>query len=171
MADPGRFSKAVCSHGFAVTPLARDFPRVRPALRELTAILQDTACDVLLCHGYKAHMLGRMAARRVGIPAVAVSRGWTGESRRVKFYEWLDRRHLLLMDHVVCVSEGQAAKVRRWCRVPAERLSVIRNRARLNTVEKPTPRRGPAYSLSSQAKWPESSSRLVGSVQKRASTC
>jgi glycosyltransferase involved in cell wall biosynthesis len=133
------FLEAVRSHGFAVTPLARDFPRVQPALRELTAMLQDTAYDVLLCHGYKAHMLGRMASRRVGIPAVAVSRGWTGESRRVKFYEWLDRRHLPLMDHVVCVSEGQAAKVRRWCRVPAERLSVIRNSARLSTVEKRDP--------------------------------
>jgi len=127
------------SHGLAVAALACDFPRIRSALRELTALLRDTACDVLLCHGYKAHLLGRLAARRVGIPAVAVSRGWTSETRRVRLYEWLDRRHLRLMDHVVCVSEGQAAKVRRWCHVPAERLSVIRNSARLAAFEERDP--------------------------------
>lgn len=125
------FLDEVRARGFAAAALRQDFPRVRAALRELTTFLRDARCDVLLCHGYKAHLLGRVAARRVGVSAVAVSRGWTGETRRVKLYEWLDRRHLRLMDHVVCVSEGQAAKVRRWCRVPAPRLSVIHNSARL----------------------------------------
>ena len=67
---------------------------------------------------------------------IAVSRGWTGETRKVKLYEWLDRRHLRFMDHVVCVSDGQAEKVRKWCRVPANRMSVIRNSARLGAFEK-----------------------------------
>ena len=43
------------------------------------------------------------------------------------------------MDHVVCVSEGQAEKVRRLCRVPSSRLSVIRNSARLAAFEKHDP--------------------------------
>ena len=73
------------------------------------------------------------------IPAIAVSRGWTGETRKVRLYEWLDRRHLRLMDHVVCVSDGQAEKVRRLCRVPESRLSVIRNSARLAAFEKRDP--------------------------------
>jgi glycosyltransferase involved in cell wall biosynthesis len=73
------------------------------------------------------------------VPAVAVSRGWTGETRKVKLYEWLDRRHLRLMDRVVCVSEGQAEKVRNWCGVPVERMSVIRNSARLGAFEKADP--------------------------------
>jgi glycosyltransferase involved in cell wall biosynthesis len=34
------------------------------------------------------------------------------------------------MDHVVCVSQSQAGRVRRWCTVPAERISVIYNSAR-----------------------------------------
>lgn len=131
----GAFLDEARAAGFAAVALAADFPNVRSALREVTALAHGAACDVLLCHGYKAHILGRLAARRVGIPAVAVSRGWTGESARVKLYEWLDRRHLRLMDHIVCVSEGQAAKVRRWCRVPAKRLSVIRNSARRAAFE------------------------------------
>lgn len=125
------FLQTVCQQGFPAFELENDFPHIRAAIRELTHLLRRTACEVLLCHGYKANMLGRLAARRAGIPAVAVSRGWTGESFKVRLYEWLDRRHLRFMDHVVCVSEGQAQKVRHWCGIPDQRLTVIRNSARL----------------------------------------
>jgi glycosyltransferase involved in cell wall biosynthesis len=133
------FLNEVRSHGFPAFALSTDFPRIVTALRELVSLLRATACDVLLCHGYKAHILGRIAARWVGIPAIAVSRGWTGESQRVKVYEWLDRRHLRFMDHVVCVSDGQAAKVRNWCGVSPSRLTVIRNSARLSAFENRDP--------------------------------
>ncbi len=130
------FLDEVRRHGFPAVRLAADFPHLFAAVDELVALLRETECDVLFAHGYKAHILGRQAARRVGIPAVAVSRGWTGESRRVRLYEWLDRRHLRLMDHVVCVSQEQAERVRRWCGVPQSRVSVIRNSARLAAFEK-----------------------------------
>jgi glycosyltransferase involved in cell wall biosynthesis len=120
------------SHGFDARALRNDFPRLRRTLRELTAELRDRVCDLLLCHGYKANILGRIAARRVGVPVVAVSRGWTGENRRVRAYEWLDRRHLRFMDRVVSVSEGQAEKIRHWCGVRQDRIRVIRNSARLS---------------------------------------
>lgn len=48
----------------------------------------------------------------------------------MRLYETLDRWHLRWMDQVVCVSEGQAQKVRR-CGVPPERIRVIRNSARI----------------------------------------
>jgi glycosyltransferase involved in cell wall biosynthesis len=133
------FLNEVRSHGFPAFALTTDFPRIISAIRELVSLLRATVCDVLICHGYKAHILGRIAARWVGIPAVAVSRGWTGESQRVKIYEWLDRRHLRFMDHVVCVSDGQAAKVSRWCGVSSPRLTVIRNSARLSAFENRDP--------------------------------
>lgn len=133
------FLTEVRAAGLAGVSLKHDFPKVFTAVRELADLIRSSATDVLICHGYKAHILGRLAARRAGVPAVAVSRGWTGETRKVKLYEWLDRRHLRFMDHVVCVSEGQAAKVRNWCRVPARRMSVIRNSARLSAFETSNP--------------------------------
>jgi glycosyltransferase involved in cell wall biosynthesis len=133
------FLNEVRSHHFPAFAITTDFPRIVTAVRELVSLLNVSTCDVLLCHGYKAHILGRLAARWLGIPAIAVSRGWTGETRRVKVYEWLDRRHLRFMDHVVCVSDGQAAKVRRWCGVPSSRLTVIRNSARLSAFENSDP--------------------------------
>ena len=45
----------------------------------------------MCCHGYKANLLGRLAARRARVAAVAVARGWTGENLRVRLYEAMDR--------------------------------------------------------------------------------
>ena len=59
------------------------------------------------------HESANLAARRTGVPVVAVSRGWTGENLKIRLYETLDRLHLRFMDHVVAVSDGQAEKVRR----------------------------------------------------------
>lgn len=141
-AEGGRcaaFLDEVREHGFAAIALRNDFPRVFAAVRELAGVLQEAPCDILLCHGYKANILGRVAAQRVGVPAVAVSRGWTWENGKVRAYEWLDRRHLRFMDHVVCVSDGQAERVRNWCGVPDDRISVIRNSARLGAFAAPDP--------------------------------
>lgn len=135
------FLDVVRDRGYEAVALRTDFPRLFRVVAELTATLRGLGSDVLLCHGYKANLLGRIAARRVGVPAVAVSRGWTWQDRRVRLYEWLDRRHLRLMDHVVAVSEGQAERVRKWCRVPTERISVIRNSARLAAFAESTPAR------------------------------
>jgi glycosyltransferase involved in cell wall biosynthesis len=117
----------VCrQQGFEAVALQNDTPRLRSAVREIAGELARVEADVLLCHGYKANILGRPAARQYGIPAIAVSRGWTAESFRVRMYERLDRFHLRFMDHVVAVSEAQAKKVRK-AGVPAERLTTIAN--------------------------------------------
>jgi glycosyltransferase involved in cell wall biosynthesis len=111
---------------FEAAKIKADTPNLRAAVAELSAELARLGSRLLFCHGYKANLLGRIAARRRGIPAVAVARGWTGESFKVRCYEALDRFHLRWMDHVVCVSEAQAVKVR-LAGVPGKRISVIAN--------------------------------------------
>jgi glycosyltransferase involved in cell wall biosynthesis len=132
-AEGGRcrpFLAAARVAGFDAAVLRHDTPHVYAAVREVSAFLRGNKADVLVTHGYKSNLLGRPAARQVGIPIVSVSRGWTGEDLKVRCYEALDRLHLRLMDRVVCVSDGQAAKVRR-AGVAASRIRVIRNGARL----------------------------------------
>jgi glycosyltransferase involved in cell wall biosynthesis len=133
------FLGEVRRQGFEGVALASDTPWVRAAVRELTGRLGELGADLLCCHGYKANLLGRPAARRAGVPVVAISRGWTGESFKVRMYERLDRFTLPWMDRVVCVSEGQAAKVRR-AGVPGERVTVIRNAIRADRFAAPLPR-------------------------------
>jgi glycosyltransferase involved in cell wall biosynthesis len=116
--------------GYAATALSEDTPRLWAALQKLRCLLQDNSPDVLCCHGYKADLLGFLAARRLKIPVLAVSRGWTSESRKVCLYEKIDRWVLRWMDRVVCVSAGQGAKVRE-AGVPADSITIIHNAIRV----------------------------------------
>lgn len=124
--------------GFPTFRLSADTPDVPGALDELTRLLRDNSADVLVGHTFKPNVLGRLAARRIGIPVVTVSRGWTWESLRVRVYETIDRVNLRFVDHVVAVSDGQAERVRK-CGVPSTRMSVIRNAARLAAFADPDP--------------------------------
>jgi glycosyltransferase involved in cell wall biosynthesis len=131
-AEGGRcqsFLEEARRRGFTARSLEHDTPHLLAAIRELTDWLEQLRADVLCCHGYKANLLGRIAARQARVPVVAVSRGWTGESLKIRLYEALDRLNLHWMDRVVCVSEGQARKVRR-VGVPDEKIQVIRNAVR-----------------------------------------
>jgi glycosyltransferase involved in cell wall biosynthesis len=128
-AEGGRcrqFLSTARHHGFEAVGLTHDTPHCFAAVREIAGHLERVGADVLCCHGYKANLLGRMAARRVKVPVIAVARGWTGESFKVRTYERLDRWHLRWMDQVVCVSEAQATRVRR-AGVRANRIRVIYN--------------------------------------------
>ena len=113
-------------HGFAAEALVHNVPHVAATVRELRARLRQHRIDLLFCHGYKADLLGLRAARQLEIPVVSVSRGWTGATWKVHLYEACDRLALGWMDRVVCVSEGQARKVRA-AGVPDHKLRVIRN--------------------------------------------
>lgn len=113
-------------HHIPAHALTHNTPHCLAAIRELTERLRQERIDLLCCHGYKPNLVGRPAARRRGIPVIAVSRGWTRATWKVRLYEALDRFHLRCMDRVVCVSEGQAEKVRR-AGTPAARVRVIRN--------------------------------------------
>lgn len=109
--------------------LAFDTPKLWAALKELKGLLREYKPDILCCHGYKADILGLVATRRTGTAAIAISRGWTGENRRVRVYERLDRMALRLFKKVVCVSEGQARKVKK-AGVSPSRIVVIANAVR-----------------------------------------
>src|SRR5207248_1475516 len=124
--------------GFDAWELNYDSPQFLAAIGEIQGWLQETHAGVLCCHGYKANLLGRKAARRLNVPVVAVSRGWTGENLKVRLYERIDRFFLRRMDRVVCVSEGQSVKVR-WAGVPVEKVTVIHNAIDVTRFTRPDP--------------------------------
>ena len=120
------FLEQLSAAGVEARMLRRSNPRLLATIAEIVAVLRTLRADALVCHGYKANLLGWIAARRLGIPVLSVSRGWTANMWQVRVYEALDRRILRYMDRVVCVSEEQAVKVRR-AGIRADRIRVIRN--------------------------------------------
>src|SRR5713101_331626 len=130
------FLREVRRQGFDGWELSKDTPHFLAAICEIHGWLEETRAGVLCCHGYKANLLGRKAARRLNVPVVAISRGWTSENLRVRFYEAIDRHFLKHMDRVVCVSEGQAVQVLR-AGVPPEKVTVIRNAIDVGRFEWP----------------------------------
>jgi len=124
--------------GVETIVLARDAPYVPAMVAELTQRLHELDASIVCCHGYKADLVGLLAARRARIPVISVSRGWTAETLRVRLYEVMDRRCLRRMDRAVCVSEGQALKVRR-AGVAADRVIVIHNAIDVDRFARPDP--------------------------------
>jgi glycosyltransferase involved in cell wall biosynthesis len=120
------FLETVRKDGFQAHALEADSPAILRAISEVVRLLDTVQPRALFCHGYKADLVGWRAARSVGVPVVGVSRGWTAEGWKVRAYEGLDRFVLRFLDRVVCVSEGQAEKVRR-AGIAEDRIRVIHN--------------------------------------------
>lgn len=102
----------------------------------LRSILVERGVGLLVSHGYKANVIGRLACWMAGVPKLAVSRGWTGENPRVRLYEKLDRLFLRLADRVVAVSDGQRRKILNAGVTPAK-VQVIHNAIALGDVPGP----------------------------------
>lgn len=130
------FLDKAAEHGFDTHALACDTPHLIAATRELHDYVKRIGAHILCCNGYKANLIGLRAARKLAIPIISVSHGWTAECRKVRLYEWLDRRVIRRMDRVVCVSAAQAQKVRR-AGVADEKVTVILNAIRTERFQQP----------------------------------
>jgi glycosyltransferase involved in cell wall biosynthesis len=147
------------SHRLEVIELKQNTPNYRAMVREVAEELRRIGADVLVTHGYKPNLVGRAAARRAGVPVVAVVHGWTGSTLKVRLYEAMDRLCLRGMDRVVCVSEGQAVKVRR-AGVPPGRVVVNHNAIDWEPFARPDPE----YRERLRAFFPSPPDRIVGAA-------
>jgi len=105
-------------------------PRV---IMKLSGIVKSENIHLMCTHGYKPNIIGRFASWLSGVPVIAISRGWTAESRKIRFYERLDKIFLHLSDHVVAVSGGQREKIKKLGVVPGK-ISVIHNGINLDEI-------------------------------------
>jgi glycosyltransferase involved in cell wall biosynthesis len=112
--------------GFAAIELRANAPRLLKCIGEVARELRERKADLLCTSGYKPDLIGWRAARRAGVPVVAIAHGWTAATFRVRCYEALDRRALRCVDAVVAVSQAQAAKLRR-AGVSETRITTILN--------------------------------------------
>ena len=131
------FIQEVEKAGFVSHMFQNDMPHLVAATFELIRLLKQHQIQILCAHGHKARMLGWFSAKRLRIPIVGISHGWTGENKKVQIYDRIDKWMHRRMDHVVCVSQGQADKVIRFG-TPASRVSVIYNAVRMDRFDVPS---------------------------------
>ena len=112
--------------GIDTASLSEDFPFNPANVFMLRSLLRSRRVNMLVSHGYKGNVIGRLASWLCGIPSLAVSRGWTAETSRVRFYEKLDRLFLRFADQVVAVSHGQCEKILK-AGIPSGKVQVIYN--------------------------------------------
>ena len=124
--------------GFAAHELRSNYPRIETAAREIAGLIRDLRVDVLCCNGYKPDLIGWRAARRAGIPVIAIAHGWTGVTFKVRLNELLDALVMRWHDAVVCVSQAMQQRVRHWG-VPAKRVVLIRNALDARPYERSRP--------------------------------
>ena len=124
------------AHGADVT-IIRMLREIHPlvdarALRQTRQHLRRGKYDIVHTHSSKAGILGRIAARQAGIPAVVhtphafafqMDVAWP---RRV-FYALLERRAARFTDRIVCVCPSERAQALSHRIAPPERLTVIEN--------------------------------------------
>ncbi|HEY7837258.1 MAG TPA: glycosyltransferase [Terriglobales bacterium] len=101
-------ARAARAEGIEVAELAGGGRRDLQAARQLRRLLREENVRLLCTHGYRADLLGSWAARADGIPTVWFLRGYTGEDRKVRCYEALDRALLGWPRRIVCLSRTQA---------------------------------------------------------------
>ena len=77
----------------------RDIGKVVDAIRK-------SGSRIIHTHGYRADIIGLIAARLCRIRAVATVHGWTPVTNRLQRYEKMDRRALRHYDRVIAVSEA-----------------------------------------------------------------
>jgi glycosyltransferase involved in cell wall biosynthesis len=140
-AESGRarpFLERARADGFEAVELRENFPRLGRAIREVAGHLRRLRADVLCCSGYKPDLIGWRAARRAGIPVVAIAHGWTGATWKVRLNEAVDRLILRWFDGIVCVSAAQADRVVR-AGTPSSRVVIIRNAIDTRAFDDPDP--------------------------------
>ena len=136
--DRSRFHPSVCSLAPAGA-LADEFARLRVpvfdlgmrgfrhlahASRALLHLLRRQQFDILHSHLFHANVLGRLAARRAGVPVV-VSTIHVAEPRR--WHLILERWTAPLATQLVAVSAGVRAHMVERAHLAAERILVIHN--------------------------------------------
>jgi glycosyltransferase involved in cell wall biosynthesis len=79
------------------------------AVKELRGILKTLNLDLLTCHSSKAGLVGRIAAKTIGLPVIFTAHTWTfgqGVSKKLRpiywFLEWFGAK---MGSHIITVSE------------------------------------------------------------------
>ena len=104
----------------------RRYYNVVKNMRDALAILRDERVDVVHCHGYRADLLGLVAAARYKLPVVSTCHGFIATDRNLQFNVRADFWALKRFNRVIAVSDSiRAILVEQG--IDPKRVAVITN--------------------------------------------
>lgn len=133
---PGVVSEALKREGVGFYAIPRLARAIRPladarAFWEIRKILKTVRPDILSCHSSKAGILGRLAARSLGIPVIFTAHGWaftTGvPARQARLYRWIEKIAGRFSDRIIAVSDYDRALALHANIVPPDKIVTIHN--------------------------------------------
>ena len=133
---PNEFLERAGELEVPVCPIPERFPFDPAALLFLKGYLKREGIQVLVTHGYKPNILGRLATWGTPVAQAMYVRGWTAENRKVLLYNWLDRKFLHQADLVVTVAQRKAGELL-GLGLPEQRIRCIRNAALAPVLQEP----------------------------------
>jgi glycosyltransferase involved in cell wall biosynthesis len=110
----GPFADSLVAQGTPVVTLRHMVAPIDPwrdlrAVAELRRVLRDLRPDLVSAHSSKAGVLGRLAARSLGVPTVFTAHGWSftpGVPRAsATIYRWSERLVAPLASRIITVSD------------------------------------------------------------------
>jgi glycosyltransferase involved in cell wall biosynthesis len=132
----GPFVTALQEQGVPVVVIRHLGVPIRPvgdllALREIRTILRELRPDLLTTHSSKAGILGRVAARSLGIPVLFTAHGWAFTpgipSLQAALYRWIERLAGPLSSRIIAVSEFDRRLALEAKIVPPDRVVTVHN--------------------------------------------
>jgi glycosyltransferase involved in cell wall biosynthesis len=133
---PGPLSEELTAQGVAFRPVPDLVREISPrrdlaGLRQLSTQVKELQADLVTTHSSKAGWLGRLAARRCGVPGIFTAHGWAFTEGvpwpRRRLYALAERLAAPLGDHIITVSEYDRALALARRIAPAARITCIHN--------------------------------------------
>jgi glycosyltransferase involved in cell wall biosynthesis len=129
----------VCHHFKALGLTAHELPmRNRfdtTIIKRLARLIEDNGIDVVHTHGYKSDILGLLAARQAGVPAVCTPHGFeNAKDWKLKLYLWLGGLTFRHFERVSPLSPQIEQDLKTQYRVPADIIHPILNGVDLSEV-------------------------------------
>ena len=86
------------------------------AFRQIRSVLKEIKPDIVTCHSSKAGLLGRLAARSLGIPVIFTAHGWafTDGVPTLSVITSYSIHYTKLYDSICAVLDRETTRHKKW---------------------------------------------------------
>jgi glycosyltransferase involved in cell wall biosynthesis len=97
----------------------------------LAKLLRERKISILHCHGPRADVIGGLAAKLAGIPAISTVHGLSAYTTKMRMYEWVDLRALRFLFRSIVSVSNKLREQLLDAGIAPEKIVVLRNIPRL----------------------------------------